>query len=188
MRAVLGLLLIPLALCLAAAAAPAVQVDPVQSRLGFSLQTRWGQTLEGRFPQYEGEIVAMADGRHRVQLRLAADAVEIADSPRYTRFARGPRFFDAERFPTIEFVSEPYDEALLRDGGELGGRLTIRGVTRREVFMIAPSACARPGYECDVVALGSVRRENYDINGFGLAIHNRVYFFLNVRVRNEHPA
>lgn len=188
MRAFARLLLIPLALCLVWATAHAVQIDPVQSRLGFSLQTRWGQTLDGRFPQYEGEIVVMADGRHRVQLRLASSAVEIVDSPRYTRFAKGPRFFNAERFPVIEFVSEPYDQALLRDGGELSGRLTIRGVTRREVFTISPSACARPAYECDVVALGSVRRENYGINGFGIAIHNRVYFFLNVRVRDEHPA
>lgn len=188
MRAVTGWLLIPLWLCLAWATAHAAQVDPVHSRLGFSLQTRWGQKLEGRFPQYEGEIVAMTDGRRRVQLRLASGAVEIEDSPRYSRFARGPRFFDAEKFPTIEFVSEPYDEALLRDGGELAGRLTIRGVTRREVFTIAPSECARPARDCDVVARGSVRRENYGINGFGLAIHNRVYFFLNVRVRDEQPA
>nr|WP_283254813.1 YceI family protein [Luteimonas galliterrae] len=187
MRAVAKIWLFPLALCLAwtAARATQVEVDPLQSRLGFSLQTRWGQTLEGRFPQYEGEIVTMEGGRHRVQLRLDSGSVEIADSPRYSRYARGPRFFDAEDHPKIEFVSEPYDQALLRHGGELGGRLTIRGVTRREVFTIAPSACERPGYDCDVVARGSVRRENYGINGFGLAIHNRVHFFLNVRVRDE---
>lgn len=188
MRAVAGSLLVMLALCLVWATAQATQVDPVHSRLGFSLRTRWGQTLEGRFPQYEGEIVEMADGRHRVQLRLASGAVEIEDSPRYSRYARGPRFFDAEQFPTIEFVSEPYDAALLRHGGELAGRLTIRGVTRREVFTIAPSECERPARDCDVVARGSVRRENYGISGFGLAIHNRVHFYLNVRVRAEHPA
>lgn len=177
------------ALGAAAAGTPAdLRIDPLRSQVGFSLQTRWGQTLDGRFPQYEGEIVPLAGNRHRVQLRLMAGTVEIEDSPRYGRFARGPRFFDAEHHPTIEFVSEPYDEALLRDGGELGGRLTIRGVTRREVFTIAPATCARPAHDCDVVARGSVRRENYGINGFGLAIHNRVHFYLNVRVRGEPPA
>lgn len=180
-----------LSFALGAAAAgtpPDLRIDPVRSHLGFSLQTRWGQTLDGRFPQYEGEIVPLAGGRHRVQLRLMAGAVEIEDSPRYSRFARGSRFFDADRHPAIEFISEPYDETLLRDGGELGGRLTIRGVTRREVFTIAPATCARPAHDCDVAARGSVRRENYGIDGFGLAIHNRVYFFLNVRVREEPPA
>ena len=186
MGALGGLLM--LLLGAASAAAPDLQIDPVHTRVGFSLNTRWGQTLDGRFPQYEGEIVPLAGGRRRVQLRLAAGAVEIEDSPRYSRFARGSRFFDAERHPQIEFVSEPYDETLLRDGGELGGRLTIRGVTRREVFTIAPSGCAHPGRDCDVVARGSVRRENYGINGFGLAIHNRVYFLLNLRVRGEPPA
>jgi polyisoprenoid-binding protein YceI len=188
MRAVKGLLLIAGAGCLAWATAHAARVDAVHSRLGFSLRTRWGQTLEGRFPQYEGEIMVLSDGRHRVQLRLASAAVEIVDSPRYSRFARGPRFFDAGHHPVIEFVSDPYDEALLRNGGELGGRLSIRGVTRREVFTIAPTTCGRPARDCDVVVLGSVRRENYGINGFGLAIHNRVRFFLNVRVDDEPPA
>lgn len=187
MRALAGLLLL-VAGAVSAGAMAGIEIDPIRSRLGFSLETRWGQTLDGRFPQYEGRIVSLADGRHRVQLRLMANAVEIEDSPRYSRFARGSRFFDAERHPTIEFISEPYDEALLREGGELGGRLTIRGVTRREAFTIAPATCARPARDCDVVAQGSVRRENYGINGFGLAIHNRVYFFLNVRVREEPPA
>lgn len=188
MRAFAGLCWL-LAFGVASAAVPSdLRIDTTHTRLGFNIETRWGQTLDGRFPQYEGEIVPLSEGRHRVQLRLAAGAVEIEDSPRYSRFARGSRFFDAERHPLIEFISEPYDEALLRDGGELGGRLTIRGVTRREVFTIAPSTCARPGHDCDVVARGSVRRENYGINGFGLAIHNRVYFSLNLRVRAEPPA
>ena len=186
MRALGGLCLFLLAAA-APASAPNLQIDPVHTRIGFSLNTRWGQTLDGRFPQYEGEIVPLAAGRRRVQLRLSAGAVEIEDSPRYSRFARGSRFFDAENHPLIEFVSEPYDEALLRDGGELGGRLTIRGVTRREVFTIAASECAHPARDCDVVARGSVRRENYGINGFGLAIHNRVYFLLNLRIRGEPP-
>ncbi len=188
MRAFAGLLLSLAFGAVAAASAPNLQIDPVHTRLGFSIQTRWGQTLDGRFPQYEGEIVPLAEGRRRVQLRLAAGAVEIEDSPRYSRFARGPRFFDAERHPSIEFISEPYDETLLREGGELGGRLTIRGVTRREVFTIAPAACAHPARDCDVVARGSVRRENYGISGFGLAIHNRVHFLLNLRVRAVPPA
>lgn len=189
MRAIANGWWLPITLCLLAmASARAAQIDTVHSRLGFSLQTRWGQRLEGRFPQYEGEIVELGDGRHRVQLRLAAGAVEIEDSERYSRFARGPRFFDAEQFPTIEFISEPYEPSLLQEGGTLGGRLTIRGVTRREVFTIAPTDCARPARDCDVVALGSVRRENYGITGFGLAIHNRVHFYLNVRVRDGQQA
>lgn len=187
-RAIALLAALLMAAGMAWATAQAAQIDPVRSRLGFSLQTRWGQTLEGRFPRYEGEIAVLADGRHRVQLRLASAAVEIVDSPRYTRFARGARFFDADRFPVIEFVSDPYDTTVLKQGGQLSGRLTIHGITRREVFMVSPSACTRPAYDCDVVARGSVRRENYGISGFGIAIHNRVFFTLNVRVSEDVPA
>ena len=34
-----------------------VEIDTAQSRIGFTLKTRWGQSLDGRFPQWRGEIV-----------------------------------------------------------------------------------------------------------------------------------
>ena len=62
-------------------------VDPA-SRIEFALTTFWGQTLIGRFPQSTGEVVALPDGRRQVRLLLPTTDVEIADHPRYTRFAQ----------------------------------------------------------------------------------------------------
>jgi len=103
--------------------------DPGHTRFSFEVRTRWGQRVTGTFPQYAGEVRAAPDGRHVVRIRLATGAVVVAGSPRNTALARGAGFFDAPRHPSIEFVSDPYPEPLLRTGGALRGRLTIHGIT-----------------------------------------------------------
>ena len=165
------------------ALALAGEIDTVASRIGFTLQTRWGQTLEGRFPRYRGEVVELPDGRHQVRLLLSAADVEIVDHPGYTRFTRGRGFFDAAHWPQVEFVSDAYPPALLQHGGELLGTLRIRGVQRRETFVITPSACERPGRDCDVVASGSIRRGDYDMDRWNFALSQQVRFTLRMRMR-----
>ncbi len=175
-------------LLVCAAAAGANEIDSAHSRFGFSLQTRFGQTVQGRFPRYAGEVETLSDARQQVRLQLDTRAVEIIGNRRYTDFSRSEKFFDATRHPAIEFVSDPYPASLLHDGGDLAGMLTLRGVSRREVFVVAAATCARPLHACDVVARGSVRREDYGMDAYGYLLRNRVRFTLNVRLRPQDEA
>ncbi len=172
-----------------AAGAPlrAAEVDAAQSRVGFTLKTRWGQGLAGRFPVFRGEVEALPGQRHRVRLLMSAREVEIIDHSPYTRHARGRGFFDAERHPEVGFVSQPYPAALLQSGGALAGTLSIRGVSRGETFRIAPATCARPGMDCDVVAHGDVRRSDYGMGRWGLALADEVRFSLRFRTHEPLP-
>lgn len=172
-------------LCALSWPSAAQQFDPVHTRFGFEVRTRFGRQLTGTFPRYQGEVIRLPDGRRQVRLALATAAVELADSPRYTALARGEGFFDAARHPWVEFVSEPHTDTLLQNGGELRGRLSIHGVTRYEVFVLQPSECARPGLDCDVVAHGSVSREYYGLDSWRLALRDQVRFSLRVRLREE---
>lgn len=156
--------------------------DPQHTRFSFELRTRWGQKVAGQFPRYDGEVTTLPDGRHQVRIRLAAGAVAVGDSERYTRLARGDRFFDAARHPFIEFLSEPHPADRVRTGGPLRGRLTLHGVSRIETFILAPAACARPGLDCDAVAHGSVSRDDYGLDGWQLALGDRVRFTMQVRL------
>lgn len=166
----------------------AAKIDDVASQVGFTLTTRWGQTLEGRFPHYQGDIAVTEDGRHRVQLRLSTRDVQIVGHPGYSRLTRGPGFFDAARYPQVEFVSDAYPPALLRSGGTLTGVLAIRGVRRREVFVVSPAACPNPGRDCDVVATGSINRRDYGMVRWDFALSSQVRFDLRVRVRADSGA
>ena len=167
------------------ATAGAAVIDPQASAIGFSLKTRWGQELQGRFPRYEGEIATLADGRHQVRLRLSTGEVEIIGSPRFTRITRGPGFFDASRHRAVVFESDAFARELMRDGGRLAGELTIRGRHQREVFVLEPAACPRPGVDCDVIAAGSVRRSDYGVDRWGMAVSDIVRFTLRVRVQGD---
>lgn len=167
----------------ASAGQAAALVDAHESWAGFSLRTRWGQVLDGHFPQVRGEVVPVGDSRRQVRVRLSTTSVEIIGSERFTRMTRSDGFFDAERHPEVVFVSDPYPEALLRDGGKLAGDLTIRGRTRREVFTLAPSTCNRPGIDCDVVATGVVYRGDFEMDRWALALSDRVRLTLRLRTR-----
>lgn len=163
---------------------PATAIDP-GSRIEFTLHTRWGQTLHGRFPEVSGRIERDADGRRRVHIVLDAAAVDIEGHPRYTRFARSASFFDATRYPKVEFVSDPYPERLLRDGGDLAGELFLHGERRRERFLIEPARCDRPGLDCDIVASGTIQRSAYGVDGWKIALREPVRFALRVRTRGD---
>ncbi len=158
--------------------------DPAHTRLGFELRTRWGQRLEGQFPRYDGEVRTLPDGQHQVHLRMYTTQVEIVGYPRYTEWARSARFFEAERYPAVTFISRPYAPDLLRTGGELQGDLSIRGISRPRSLLVQPTTCARPGIDCDVVATGAVRRSDYDMDDWKLAVNDRVVFVLRARIRD----
>jgi polyisoprenoid-binding protein YceI len=174
-----------LVLALAGTYANAAAIDPATSQVGFRLTTRWGQTLQGRFPDSGGVVEELADGRHQVRLRLATGSVEIVGHSSYTRMARGRGFFDAPDYPAIEFVSEPYAPELLHRGGPLPGTLSIRNVRRREVFVIEPATCDAPARQCDVVGSGTVHRADYGLGRWGFALADKVLFSLRVRVRSD---
>ena len=163
--------------------ARATQIDEVASSVGFTLKTRWGKTLVGHFPRYEGDVSRLSDGLHQVRLRLSTADVEIEDSTTFTRLTRGEGFFEAARFPWVEFVSDPYDVSLLRTGGRLGGVLSIRGVQRRQTFTVAASDCDAPGVGCDIVAHGTIDREDYGMGRWGFALSDEVVFSLRMRMR-----
>ena len=158
--------------------------DPAHTRLGFELRTRWGQVLDGVFRRYEGSVEHLPDGRQQVRLRMYTRDVEIVGHPRYSEWARSEQFFDADRYPVVTFTSRPYDPLLLYDGGKLEGELSIKGISRPRSLEVAPATCPRPAVGCDVVATGAVRRSDYDMDDWMLAVSDRVVFVLRARIRS----
>jgi polyisoprenoid-binding protein YceI len=166
-------------------AAGNTRLDPAHSRFGFELRTRWGQHIEGNFPDYEGSVTTLDDGRRQVRIRLASGTVQVSGPPRYARFASGPNFLDAARHPWVEFTSEPYEGELLRSGGRLRGTLNLHGVSHAETFSLQAATCARPAYDCDIVASGRVNRVDYGLETWRWAVQDEVRFTLRVRWLEE---
>jgi polyisoprenoid-binding protein YceI len=169
------------------AGAQRLALDIARSRCGFEIRTRFGQKIEGVFPRFEGEVLKLADGRHQVRLRMDARQVEIPGKPRYTAWMRGEDFFDVERFPLVEFDSEPYQPEMTARGGDIIGRLSIRGISHTETLTVMPAECPRAGYDCDVISRGTVLRGRYGMDSWQVALGDRVTFILRARLQ-EAPA
>jgi polyisoprenoid-binding protein YceI len=157
-------------------------LDTQHSRIGFEVRTRFGQRIEGVFPQFEGRIEVLSDGRHQVHLKMFTRSVEIPGKARYTGWMRGEEFFDAGRHPMVEFDSLPYWPDTVAEGGDIEGRLTLRGVSHPESLRVEKAQCARPGYDCDVVSRGTVQRGRYGMDSWQLALSDRVTFVLRARL------
>lgn len=159
-----------------------LQVDAARSHFGFEIRTRLGQRIEGVFPRFEGRVDVLQDGRHQVHLRMFSRYVEIPGKDRYTSWMRGEEFFDANRYPVVEFDSKPYWPDPVHQGGVIEGQLILRGVSHPEVLKVEPAACLRAGYDCDVVSRGTVQRGRYGMDSWQLALSDRVTFVLRARL------
>ncbi len=58
----------------------------------------------------------------------------------------------------------------------------MHGISRMESFTLLPATCARSGVDCDVVARGSVDRNEYGLDGWRLLLRDRVRFTMRVRL------
>lgn len=180
---VLLLLLLGWGLPPLAAAQQKFVLDMQRSQFGFEIRTRFGQRISGVFRRVEGDILVLPDGRHQVRLVMYADQVETPGKPRYTAWMRGEDFFDAARYPQVQFDSLPYLPGLVQTGGSITGTLTLRGVSHLETLRVAPAECDRPGYDCDVVSRGTLLRGRYGMNKWQVALGDKVTLLLRTRTQ-----
>ena len=164
-----------------------VPLDPVHSRIGFEIRTRYGQRLEGHFPRFEGRRETLADGRQRVVVQLDASHVEIPGHPRYTRLVRAAEFFDVATHPRIDFQSLPHSPDTARTGATVDGWLTLRGIRGPVRMQVAAAGCPRPGYDCAVTGKGEISRSAHGMDRWQLAVGDRVTFVLQVRLAGADP-
>lgn len=80
----------------------------------------------------------------------------------------GPDVLDAERYPTIDFVSRALREA--SHGYELDGDLTLHGVTRPVTLALTPHGVITDTWEktrMGLTATAEIARSDFDVLKFG---------------------
>lgn len=113
--------------------AAAYNVDPDHTTITFKIRHLFSY-VRGTFNQFEGKVIYDPD---KPETWKAAAAIQAASID--TRVAsrdkhlRSKDFFDAEKFPTLNFESNKVTD--VADGkAKLHGGLTIHGVTKEVVF------------------------------------------------------
>ena len=119
----LGLLASPLL----APAADTYNIDPAHSTVGFAVSHMVINTVHGKFNEFTGTL-SLDNNRLQsasgvIQTKSVDTGVAMRDND-----LRSPNFFDAEKFPTITFVSKKVAD---KNGEtELVGDFTMHGVTK----------------------------------------------------------
>lgn len=162
---------------------PAPELDTARSRASIEVDLRVGGRVQGRFGRLEGQLERLDDGRLQVAVRLDAQGL-VLDGPNWmARSMRSPRFLDVEAHPWIHFRSEPFEPALVEQGGAMAGELVLREVARAVRFEVDPEACAEPGYACDIHVSGVVSRQEFGMDAYRLWLKDEVGFDFRVRLR-----
>lgn len=162
-------------------------LDPALSRAEFALRVVWVRRVEGHFEYIQGGISYPLPGRFDVRVQIAAQSLRMKN-PEHAEWARSAEFFDAEHHPWIAFEARDASTDLLRDGGELRGLLSLRGVTLPASFDLLPSSCDRPGLDCPVEARGELRRSEFGMNARRWAVSDKVHLALRFRLRQDAAA
>ena len=162
------------AYALPAAAQETYVVDPTHSQptwetrhIGMSLQ-------RGSFGKLAGKITLdRAAKKGTVDLTIDANSVKPFDA-RLDPILRGPRFFNVEKFPTMEFKSDD----VVFEGDRVvrvNGNFTMLGVTKPLTLQVADFKCGEQAFNkkpmCGADATGTIKRSEYGMTD-GLNIGN----------------
>lgn len=164
-----------------------LQIDSARSHAGFSLRAMFLVSVQGTFGKVSGSVHL---DRKRdlgwVDAHIDAHAVEMSSRDR-DDWARSPEFFDSENYPDIRFHSDPITRSMLRDGGELRGRLKLRGIERDIVLAVLPADCDQPGRDCPMHAQGSISRSEFGMRSKRAVLGDRVVLDLWVFAKSANP-
>jgi len=109
-------------------------IDASHSHVAFAVRHLMISTVRGQFTDVNGVVVLDEEqpSNSRVEVTVGIPSIETRE-PQRDAHLRSADFFDAERFPTMTFVSRKITGSL--DGSfALAGDLTIRGVSHEVVL------------------------------------------------------
>ncbi len=140
-------------------------VDPAHSTVGFGVKHMGIATVRGEFTEFEGTLEIGDDlDSARVYGTVKAQSVNTSETQR-DEHLRSPDFFDAARYPELQFEStsiEALDDAEYR----IAGKLTIHGVTNDIVLHAELQGTDTDPWGNERVGLevtGQLSRADYDM-------------------------
>ena len=163
--------------------------DPAYTTVEFVVRSLW-YNVKGRFTQLEGVIVLDEDdiSRSSVTATIKARSIDTGNKRRDTHLM-GSDFFDAERYPDIEFESTKIQRGRDRDSLDLEGNLTVKD--KRVSIALAVNEMDRsrsPNGEEFVYysATTELDRFAFGINYGGPMIGRHLRVTINVQASNIH--
>ncbi|MBX3687788.1 YceI family protein [Dokdonella sp.] len=162
-----------------------MRLDAQRSSGSFRVKLIWLFGIDGEFGRIDGEI-RRNDFRDSLQVTARVDVRNLhMASSRQETWAKSEEFFDAAHHPQLSFVSDEFARLRLREGGELTGRLTVRGITQPVRLELLPAQCAHPAFECPIRVNGSIRRSRFGMTSHRGTLADKVEIDFNIFVAGD---
>jgi polyisoprenoid-binding protein YceI len=163
-------LAVALILTLSASAQDTWQLDPPHSSAQFSVRHLGVSTVRGAFTKVSGTVQydPANPGKSSIQATIETASVDTRVEMRDNDL-RSPRFLDAQKYPTITFVSKKVEAA---GAGQLKvtGDLTIHGVTKEVVLDVdGLAAPIKDPMGKDRMRMGASATTKINRNDFGVS-------------------
>jgi len=141
-------------------------VDKMHSGLKFSVSHLVISEVDGSFKIFDGNMVATKDDFSDAKINFTVDVNSInTDNASRDGHLKSDDFFNAEKFPSMTFVSTSFKK---KSGSmyELVGNLTIRDVTKKVTFAVKYGGTTKDPYgntKAGFKATGIVNRLQYGL-------------------------
>ncbi len=108
-------------------------IDPAHSVVEFKVKHMMISNVKGSFPKVTGVLTIDAANQDASKVEAAVEvaSIETRDAQRDAHL-KSADFFDAEKYPTMTFVSTAVNPA----AGTVEGDLTIKGITNKVTFEV----------------------------------------------------
>ena len=163
-------------------------IDKAHSQINFNVKHMVLSKVQGNFSEYEADLNFNEKDVSKSSVAAVIQAASIStDNEDRDNHLKGPDFFAAEQFPSLEFNSVKVTKS--RDGYTLYGNLTMHGVTKKvqipfEITGVIddPWGNRRAGFEGHF----TIDRQDYGVSWSktmdtgGLIVSNKVNIELNI--------
>lgn len=158
--------------------------DGTNSHVDFEVKVLWLVGVHGRFGSVRGTIT-IDHFRNAATVEAQIDANVVAmRNKNHEDWVRSAEFFDAEHYPQIAFVSDAIPLQRLQTGGDIDGRLTLRGVEKRVRFeLVKPDCPAASGDNCPIEAEGSIHRSDFGMSSRRGALSDKVELSFSIATK-----
>jgi polyisoprenoid-binding protein YceI len=172
--------LVPRAATVAPEALPAgsYRLDPEHASLLFKLDHLGFSQLVGRFARFDASLEFDPARPQAARLTVLVETASIdLDLPAFEEELRGPRWFDAARFPQARFESRAI-ELTEADTGRVEGELSLHGerapVVLEVTFNGAGDSLLTGRYTLGFAASGTLSRSDFGLGAYAPAVGDAV--------------
>ena len=172
----------------ASANTPVAETLPLEVKFGRASSVQFHVSIfgmfkkRGSFAQMRGALSVQKNSA-RVSARIQTASATMK-SPSDAALLKSPAYFDAAHFPEIVFNSNSFPIATLRNGGNISGKLTVRGITQQQSFVLTSKPCDRAfaatPWRCAFAVTGTLNRSEFGMKARRGVVSDEVALTLEI--------